>query len=307
MRIPILSTLWKAAQHWSNDNASYMGAALAYYALFSIAPCLIIAIAIVGMVFGEAQVKAKVISIAQENIGAEGARALENMVEHVWKPATTIWAVIVGPTILIIAACNFFLQLGTALTIIWNLPSDPHRHWIFGYLRSYIKAVLMVLVFGFFLLLVMVGDVVLGFFLYQIIDELPGARVLWASGHRALFILLFTILLVFTFRFLSHGHIPYRKLIGGALVASLLMLLGRVLFTWYVTTMGNSLTTAFGAASSVVIFLMWVYYSTQILFFGAEVVKVGLEKAASGPMPESKSPTMTPPSPPVTSASRPGT
>ncbi len=283
MRLPIVSTLWKASQHWSNDNASYMGAAMAYYALFSIAPCLIIGIAIVGMVFGEAEVKAKVINIARDYIGQEGAQALENMVEHVWRPATTIWAALVGPAILIVAACNFFLQFGAALAIIWNLPKTVHRHWVLDYIRSYFMAALMVLIFGFFLLVLMVGDTLLGFFLNQIIEHLPGVAWIWQLAHRMSFILLFTVLVIFTFRFFSHGFIPYSKLIGGALVTSLLMLLGRILFVWYITYMGNSLATAFGAASSIVIFLMWIYYSSQIVFFGAEVVKVGLDFSTASP------------------------
>ncbi len=278
MRIPVLTTLWKASQHWSNDRASYLGAAIAYNALFSIAPLLIIAIAMVGLIYGEAEVKTKILSLAQEHIGEQAKNALGDMVEQFWRPSTSLWAAIVGPIILLITACNFFFQLGTALGMIWNLPQPPARHWFISYLISYGFALAMVLMCGCFVFVIIFSDAFLTFLIKRVQDQLPGGVGLWHWLHLALYVFLVMLMLVLTFRFLSNRRIPYRKLWGGALVASLLFLLGRVLFGWYVSYMGASLATAFGAASSIVIFLIWVYYSAQILFFGAEVVKVHLQE-----------------------------
>jgi membrane protein len=277
MRIPFVKTLWKAGMLWSEDRASYLGAALAYHALFSIAPLLIIAIASIGLFYGEGAMKVKVLELARQQIGQEGSQALGEMLEHVWRPTTTLWASIVGPIILFFTASNFFLQLGTALEMIWNIKPTANRHWLYGMIKNYVMAFLMVLISGSFLIALMIADGMMTYFInlmrqYEIGN--PGA---WSSSYYFLSIILVAGMFLFTFRILSHGKIPYACLWEGALVASVLFLLGRLFFSWYVASMGKALTTAFGAASSVVIFLIWVYYSAQILFYGAEVVKVRLQ------------------------------
>ncbi|MFO0813493.1 MAG: YihY/virulence factor BrkB family protein [Gemmatales bacterium] len=276
----ILRTLWKACLSWSEDRGSYLGAALAYYALFSIAPLLIIAIASMGLIYDEAEVKANIFNVVQQNIGVDGAKAVQEMVEQVWRPQTTFWASIVGPIILLLTACNFFLQLGTALEMIWNIKPMQDRHWLYAYLKNYALAFLMVVVSGAFWMALFVGDGLLTVFFRKIQLTMPNAELShWKWAHFGLYILLTTAMILFTFRFLSHGKIPYSRLWFGSLVASLLFFLGRLFLVWYLTYMGKSLATAFGAASSVVIFLIWVYYSAQIIFYGAEVVKVGLQQS----------------------------
>lgn len=272
----ILRTLYQAGLSWSADRGSYLGAALAYYALFSIAPLLIIAIASIGWFVGEAEVKLKIMGMAKENIGLEGADAVMTLVDRLWQPSTTLWASILGPIILVATASNFFLQLGTALEMIWNLKPLQHRHWFSAMLINYLLSFIMVVVSGAFWLVLFLGDGILTYFLNIVEDSLPGGKRIWFWGHTGLYIVLVAGMLLFTFRFLSHGRIPYRFLWLGSLVASLLFFLGRLFFVFYLTQMGTSLATAFGAASSIVIFLIWVYYSAQIIFFGAEVIKVQL-------------------------------
>lgn len=270
-------TLWKACLSWGEDRGSYLGAALAYYALFSIAPLLIIAIASIGLVFGEGEVKTKIFTITKEHIGADGAKAVQDLVEQVWRPQTTFWASILGPIILVLTASNFFLQLGTALEMIWAIKPMQDKHWLYGYIKNYILAFVMVVLSGAFWLCLFLGDGLVTYLVQYADEKLPGGQVLWKWSHFGLYVFLAAGMILFTFRFLSHGKIPYRKLWFGALVAAILFFLGRLLFVWYLTYMGKSLATAFGAASSVVIFLIWVYYSAQIVFFGAEVVKVELK------------------------------
>lgn len=274
----LLRTLWNASLAWNEERGSYLGAALAYYALFSIAPLLIIAIASIGLIYGEAEVKLKIFDVAKEHIGADGARAVQELVEHVWRPQTTLWATILGPVILLLTACNFFLQLGTALEMIWDIKPIKDHHWLYGMIKNYLLALLMVVVSGAFWFVLFLGDGVLIYFHQILQDKVPGGERLWLAGHYSLYIVLTFIMIVFTFRSLSHGKIPYRTLWLGALIAAVLFFLGRVLLLWYLKYMGDSLATAFGAASSVVIFLIWVYYSAQIMFFGAAIVKVKLSQ-----------------------------
>lgn len=274
----ILRTLYQAGLSWGNDRGSYLGAALAYYALFSIAPLLIIAIASIGLVYGEAEVKTKIHVFVQDNVGKEGAEAVMGLVDQVWRPQTTFWASILGPIILLLTACNFFLQLGTALEMIWNIKPTQDKHWLYAYVKNYLLSILMVVVSGAFWLILFLGDGILLYFRAVLKDKIPGGEEVWQWVHSGLFIILSAIMIMFTFRFLCHGKIPYRKLWFGSLIAAILFFLGRVFFVWYLTYMGKSLATAFGATSSIVIFLIWVYYSAQIIFFGAEVVKVRLSK-----------------------------
>jgi membrane protein len=158
------------------------------------------------------------------------------------------------------------------------------RHWLYGYLKNYFLAFVMVIVSGAFWLVLFIGDGLVTYLLGIIEGTLPGGKVFWQGVHYVLYILLTAGMILITFRFLSHNKIPYRNLWFGALVAAALFFLGRLFFVWYITYMGKSLATAFGAASSVVIFLIWVYYSAQIIFFGAEVVKVKLneDRVAAG-------------------------
>lgn len=249
---------------------------MAYYALFSIAPLLIIAIASIGFFYSEAEVRLRIFGLAREHIGKEGAEAVMGLVEQVWRPQTTFWASILGPIILLLTASNFFLQLGTALEMIWNIKPTQDKHWLYGMIKNYLLSFLMVVVSGAFWLVLFLGDGILLYFRTILKEKIPGGEQVWQWGHSGLFIVLTSGMILFTFRFLSHGKIPYRKLWFGSLVAGVLFFLGRVFFVWYLTYMGSSLTTAFGAASSIVIFLIWVYYSAQIIFFGAEVVKVRL-------------------------------
>ena len=272
----ILRTLYQACLSWSLDRGSYLGAALAYYALFSIAPLLIIAIASIGLIYGEAEVKQRVMAFVQENIGKDGAEAVMGLVDQVWRPQTTLWASILGPVILLLTACNFFLQLGTALEMIWNIKPTQDKHWLYAYIKNYLLSILMVVVSGAFWLTLFMGDGILLYFRSLLGNKIPGGEQMWQWVHSGLFIVLSAAMIMFTFRFLSHGKIAYKKLWFGSLVAASLFFLGRVFFVWYLMYMGKSLTTAFGAASSIVIFLIWVYYSAQIVFFGAEVVKVRL-------------------------------
>ncbi|HMO35511.1 MAG TPA: YihY/virulence factor BrkB family protein [Gemmatales bacterium] len=276
----MLKTLYRAGISWSEDRGSYLGAALAYYALFSIAPLLIIAIAGIGIVFGENETKLRIFSFACESIGEDGAKAVQELVEQVWRPQTTFWASILGPIILFLTASNFFLQLGTALEMIWDIKPMQHRHWLYGLLKNYLLAFAMVILTGAFWLALFLGDGLVTYLVHFANETLPGGTAIWKWCHYCMFILLVSGMIMFTFRFLSHGKIPYLKLWFGSVVAAVLLFVGRLLFVWYLTYMGKSLTTAFGAASSVVIFLIWVYYSAQIVFFGAEVVKVELKATA---------------------------
>lgn len=279
MRIPVVTTLYRAGLAWNQDNASYLGAALAYYALFSIAPLLFIGIAIVGLVFGQDAVEERMVGEIRDYVGQDTAKAIHELISKTWTPDGSFWASIVGPVVLVIAAANFFRQVRVALDMAWNLPPEASSNVFLSTLVSYLLAILMVLVTGVFWLSVMVGDATLSWFIQAVGDDLPGGPLQWHLGQFAMLQVLLTLLFGLTFRFLSHGRIKYRHLWFGAGVGAFLFLLGRLIFGLYIRYMGTQLATAFGAASSLVIFLVWVYYSAQIFLYAAEVVKITREDA----------------------------
>jgi membrane protein len=279
MRIPIVTTLYRAGLEWNNDNASFLGAALAYYALFSIAPLLIIGMAMVGIFFTPQAVEQHMVSQIQEAIGGESARAVQELIRFSWDPTTSLWATIVGPPVLLIAAANLFRQLRVALDMLWGLPPLAWKNVFHSAVITYLLAVLMVLITACFWLALMAGDSMLSYFIHEFREFLPGGVVRWKLGQYGLLLVVQTLYFALTFRVLSHGRILYAHLWFGCLVGALLFLLGRVAFGFYISYMGKGLATAFGAASSLVIFLIWVYYSAQIIFYAAEVVKVKIRDA----------------------------
>ncbi|HMP58669.1 MAG TPA: YihY/virulence factor BrkB family protein [Gemmatales bacterium] len=270
----ILRLLRDASRAWSKDNASFLGGAVAYHALFSIAPLLLIAIAIAGLIFGEAASENGIVHALEEYIGHEAAMAIQHLVASMRQPRQSLWTSVVGGVILIITACNFFLQLQTGLCQVWVLPPMPTPHFLWGYLRDYLLAFLMVLLNAFFWLAVLLGGSFLGLAVEWLGDQLPAGPAVWRGLQLGINFCLMVMMLVMTWRFLSHGRIPYRKFWIGATVSVVLFMSGRYLFGLYLTYMGRHLVSVFGAASSLVIFLVFVYYSAQILFFGAAIVKV---------------------------------
>jgi membrane protein len=199
MRIPIFPTLYRAGLAWNRDNASYLGAALAYYALFSIAPMLIIAIAIVGVVYGREAVEHRMVGQLQDYIGADAAKAIEDMVQNAWNQETSVWTTVIGSGLLLFAAANLFLQLRIALDMLWGLPPLPHRNVFVATLMRYLLAFLMVLVAAGFWLALMAGDTALTLFIKAVGDSLPGGEFHWKIGQFCLLFVLMTVFFVLTF------------------------------------------------------------------------------------------------------------
>lgn len=265
-----------AVQSWSKDNASFLGAALSYHALFSVAPLLLIAMAVAGLVFGDAASENGIVAALEDYVGHDAAHAVQAMVASMRQPHHSVWASLVGGAVLLITAANFFLQLQTALHLIWNLPPVPMPHFLLGYVRDYLIGLAMVLMTACFWLAVLIGGSSLGYAVTWLGDRLPVRADVWQWLQLGINFVLMTLMLVMTWRFMSHGRIPYRKFWLGAIVTTTLFTVGRLLFELYLNYMGRQLATVFGAASSLVIFLVFVYYSAQILLFGAEVVKAQL-------------------------------
>jgi membrane protein len=268
--ITSLRILRRACEQWSANGDSRLGAALAYYTLFSVAPLLLIAMQIAGAVFGEDAAKGKVKDQLVAMMGPEIAAAVEKMVENAAEPHTTTWASIVSIVLLVVAALGAFLHVRTALCMIWKL-EPPHGNSWLGILMDYGLALLMVFLIAVLLLISLAFSLAV-----PIMQRLMQAGHLDVAQHWQWVelvgsFLFLTILFATSYRILSGGRVPWGYVWYASIIASILFTIGKTLLSYYLVYTGTA--SMYGAAGSVVVFMMWVYYSSQILFFGAELVQ----------------------------------
>jgi membrane protein len=265
-------TLLKASfSEWLEDKAPRLGAALAYYTAFSLSPLLIIVIAVAGLAFGQEAAEGQIIAQMESLVGEDGAKAIAAMIQNARKPSSGIIAGVVGLATLLIGATGVFGELRDALNTIWEVQPKPSRGLI-GLLKDRFLSFTMVLGVGFLLLVslsVNAGLAAMGSFLGGM---LPGLAVL---GQIVNFVVSFSViglLFAMIYRYLPDLKIPWRHVWIGAVLTAVLFEIGKFLIGFY---LGNSsVTSAYGAASSLAIILIWIYYSAQIFLLGAEFTQV---------------------------------
>jgi membrane protein len=276
-------------QDWKADNASQLAAALAYYTIFSLAPMLVLVIAITGLIWEAEAVRTQILSQVQGLLGPEGAGFVANLISNRGSPAEGIVALILGIITLLFGALGVFNELHNSLNLIWNIKMEKPE----GFLRS-IKRLLidrflsfaMILAIGFLLLVSLVVTAALSAAQETIGDAFPLSELLWQVVNLAISIGVITILFALMFKFLPDAEITWHDAWIGAFVTSLLFSIGKAAIGIY---LGNSaVASAFGAAGSLVLLLLWIFYSAQILFFGAEFTQVFANQYGSKIAPEGK-------------------
>ena len=263
--------LKEAFQDWKDDNAPRLGAALAYYAVFSLTPLLLIAIAIAGLAFGEEAARGQVVSEIQGLLGKDGAELVETAVQNAAKPSQGIWATVLGLAGLLFGASGAFNELKAALNIIWEV--EPKKGGgLKGLVKDRLLSFAMVLVIGFLLLVSLVLSAALsavGNGLGRFVPpQLPVLQVINVVVSLSVVTLLFAML----FKYVPDTEVQWRDVWAGAFMTSVLFTLGKLGIGMYLGS--RNVGSAYGAAGSLVILLVWVYYAAQILFFGAELTQV---------------------------------
>jgi membrane protein len=271
----VLKRLRKACTYWVEDQASQMGAALAYYALFSLAPLLMIAIAVTGQVYGADHTREKLVEWVRDVGNEETATAIQILLDNQRQLPSSLGPWMISLATLLIGAIGMFTQLQTSLGRIWRL-QNPDQGVVVGLVRMHLLAFLMVLFTCAAVLVLLTGSTVLSVILSQAGHLLPGSHWSWRGVDFGVSALAVLLLLAFTYRFLSDGTVRYIHVWEGALVSAVLFTLGKMLIGFYLAH--SQVMTAFGAAGSLVALLIWVYYSAQIFFFGAEVIRVRLNR-----------------------------
>jgi membrane protein len=267
----VLNLFKDAAREFNEDKAPRLGAALAYYTMFSIAPLLLVAIAIAGFVFGQEAARGQIFAQMRGLIGAQGAGALQEMVASAAKPKAGTIATIIGVVTLLFGAAGVFGQLKDALNTIWEI--EPRKSsGVWGFVRDRFLSLAMVLGVGFLLLVSLVLDTAVAAFGKVAGRHLPGGEALWHSIELVVSFGVVTVLFAMIFRFLPDIRIAWRDVWFGAAFTAILFVIGKFGLALYLGK--KSTTSSYGAAGSLIVLLLWVYYSAQILFFGAEVTQV---------------------------------
>jgi membrane protein len=270
-------------KEWNEDKASRLAAALAYYTIFSLAPLLIIAIAIAGTIFGEEAARGEIVGQIQGLVGKSGAEVIETAIENANKPATGMIASLISIAALLFGATGVFTQLQDALNTIWEVQPKPGRG-VMGFIRQNFLSFSMVLGIGFLLLVSLVISAALAAVNTYFSNLLPGFDALWQVANFIIAFGVTTFLFAMIFKFLPNAKITWGDVLIGAAITSLLFSLGRFLLGLY---LGNgSFGSTYGAAGSLVVILAWVYYAAQILFFGAEFTQVYARKYGSQIVPD---------------------
>lgn len=246
---------------YSEDKAQRLAAALAYYTLFSIAPLLLIAIAVAGLVFGRSQAQAQIVAQIRTVMGDAGGKAIEEMLVSAAKPKTGTFAIVIGAVTLLFGAAGVFGQLKDALNTIWNV-AEEKSGGIMAMLKERFLSFAMVLGVGFLLLVSLVIDAAL--------SALSSA--LWQPIQLLVSFAVVTVLFAAMFRFLPDIRVEWRDVWFGAAFTALLFVLGKFALGLYLGK--SAIGSSYGAAGSLVVMLVWIFWSANILFFGAEFTQV---------------------------------
>ena len=256
---------------WDEDRAPRLAAALAYYTIFALAPLLIIAIAVAALFFDETHVRQSILTELGGLIGRNGQQALEMMIDGARKPTTGIIATVIGVVTLLVAAGGLFGQLQDALNTIWEVQPKPGRG-IWGMLRDRFFSFAMVLGSGFLLLVTLLISTALAAVGQWAVGTAYSETQMWRAISFVVSFGVTTVLFAMIFKILPDAKVRWRDVWIGAAATAALFSLGRFLIGWY---LGQAATeSTYGAAGSLVALLIWIYYSTQILFLGAEFTQV---------------------------------
>ncbi|HEX2994580.1 MAG TPA: YihY/virulence factor BrkB family protein [Anaerolineales bacterium] len=283
----MFALLKETIREWSEDGASRLAAALAYYTTFSLAPLLVLVIAIAGLIGGQEAAQSQTMAQVQDLLGPQGGEFVQSMIENASRPATGVTATIIGVVTLLFGALGVFGELQNSLNTIWEVKPKPAQGLLDGVKRFLVDRLLsftMVLGIGFLLLASLVISAVLSALGNYIGNILPMADLWLQLINFVISFVVVTALFAMIFKFLPEVDIAWKDVWLGAAVTSLLFSLGKFLIGFYLgrSTVGNT----FGAAGSLAILLIWVYYSAQILFFGAEFTQVYANRYGSKIVPD---------------------
>ncbi len=263
--------LAQTIRKWWADNALRLSAALSYYTLFSIAPVLTIAVATAGLVVNTTLVEQEMREQLAGLLGAESARAIEGMVHSAREPAAGTITTILSIVTLIVVSTGMFTELQDALNLIWRIP-EAHATSVWVALKSRFLSFVLVFGSGFLLLVSLLVSALLAGLGKYVSQILPVPGIVVKVLYVGVSFIVITILFATMFKVLPEAHVAWRDVWLGAITTASLFTIGKWAIGFYLAT--SPIATLYGAASSLMIILLWVYYSALIFFLGAEFTVV---------------------------------
>jgi membrane protein len=257
-------------REWFEDNAPMFGAALAFYSIFSLAPLLVIAIGVAGLAFGREAVQTHVLAQFADLLGTQGARQVEIVLRNSADSETGLVATILGIVTLFVGATAVFTQLKVALNTIWGVPSEATT--VRSFFMDRLVSFAMVQCIAFLLLVSLLVNAALAAVSKALERFVPDMAALLLATGFVLSLLVVTVLFAAIFKILPDARIAWRDVWVGALATALLFTLGKFLIGLYLGR--SSVASIYGAAGSLVVLLLWVYYSAQVFLLGAEFTQV---------------------------------
>jgi len=273
-----------AVAGWWNDDVPRMGASLAYYTLFALAPILVVAIAIGGFVFGAEAVRGEIVGQIQGLIGRQGGEAVQAMLEGAARPRTSVLATIAGVLTFFLGATGAFLELQTALDAIWRVKPKEDTSFVRALVRQRLISFGLVVALGFLLLTSLLVSAALAAIHNYLGNAFPGVVVLWEALNVMVSLGVITLLFALIYKVLPDVRLRWSEVWVGALVTAGLFSIGKLVIGLYLGT--ASVASTYGAAGSVVVILVWVYYSSQVILLGAEFTRAYVDQFGRRPAPE---------------------
>lgn len=292
MNVSLWNLLKQTYTEWDAHHAPKLGAGLAYYTILSLAPLLIVVISVVEFAVGQKAAEGRLMDEIQGPVGAQGAEAIQTIIAHANQPSTGIVATIIGIVTLFLGASGVFGELHDALNTIWDIPQQQSTG-IWNLVRQRFLSFGMVLAIGFLLLVSLVVSAGVAAAEKYMGNLLPMPGFLLHLINLVLSLAVTTLLFAMIFRFLPDRRIAWRDVWTGAAATALLFSIGKLLIGLYLGK--ASVGSAYGAAGSLVVVLVWVYYSAQIFLFGAEFTHVYARSRRPQEYPKQEAPVATVP------------
>lgn len=271
-----LQTAWlllkTTGTEWWNDNTFRLAASLAFYTIFSVAPVLLIAVGAASLFFARETAVNHVVHELQQLVGPQGAAAIRTVLESSAGLGKGAWAITIGVITLVLGASVVFAELQSALNVIWNVKVQVRRGFILDYVLDRLRSFSIAAGVGFLLLVSLVLSAALSALQDYFTQWMPSMPWLWQAGNIGVSVVVVALLFGLIYKFLPDVEIRWRDVWIGAAVTSVLFNGGKYLIGIY---LGHAaIGSAFGAAGSFAVLLVWIYYSALICFFGAEFTQV---------------------------------
>ena len=267
----VWSLLGETFHEWYEDRAPRLGAALAYYTVFALAPGLILIIGLTALVLGKTAAQSQIIGEMQDLVGVAGAQAIRAAIESAGSAGSSLHATVLGAITLVFGLWGVFGELQDALNTIWGVTARPGRG-VLGIVKARFWSFTVVVGVGFLLLVSLAASAWLAAFAKFFSGLLPLPAAVMQVANALLSFAVIGLMFAVIYRLLPDVRLAWRNVWIGAAVTALLFTLGKALFGLYLGR--SAVTSVYGAAGSFVVILLWIYYSAQVFFFGAEFTKV---------------------------------